>query len=676
MADAIQLLNKMHPDSGEYSVAKMLEQHEWEFKKDFVVEAEGMAAELILEGVDTYADVYLNGKPVQRCDNAFHPWKIDISKAIQKGNNTLLVSFSNPVIHDLPKAKKLHYSFPADGGKTTPFTRKPALHFGWDFAKRMVNCRVASARVEQYREFEILDVQYTTEWRENKVVLKTTASIESKINAKAKLSFHFGSNDDRNRFVTDQELRKGLNVKTLIREFKPDDIQLWWPNGMGESFLYSVSFDCVVNGLKEKRSDKIGFRKFEVDQSHDKWGESFQFVVNDQRIFARGFNYISTEKEITEAEVKHWKELNVNMIRIWGGATYGSNRLYQLCDAYGILIWQDFMFGNTMYPGDKDFLNSVSEEASYQLKRLRNHPSLALYSGNNEIEVAWKNWGWDKTYHYTSRDKKQMQKSYKKLFKTLLPTLVNELDPDRFYLSSSPISNWGKAEDFNSGDNHFWGVFHGDMPIEAYNTHIPRFASEYGMQSYSMNFDTTILNMAYSDAVNNAFTWAQHCYKGNKNLEKYQQQSGLKFTSVRDFIRNSQIVQAEAMRIAIEAHRRNMDKCAGSIVWQWNDVDESASWSMIDVNGKPKLVHSVLKRAFAPVLLSKIIVDGKIQIYVINDIPLEEDLQLKWTEGADERGRIFNIKDLGSRMILELPVSEKASKFRLISGEQVLSTAE
>ncbi len=652
-----------NPYSGNEKLLAWAETQNWVFERDIEISDVNQLGELVFTGLDTYAKVYLNNVFLFAGDNAFQVYRRNVSKVCQVGKNVLRIEFSSPVLIDEKKVEKVGLIYPADSDthpkKTSVFTRKPAYQFGWDFAPRRVNFRLEEMKILPVTSFQITELNAAlVPGKTNKITLKAQLWSEKK----TKVQVQFQLSNLTKPISWSVSLDSGMNV--ITKEIPRQGINLWWPNGLGQAQLYPLTLVVSRSGELEKRTENIGFKQFRIEQLADKFGTSFQFKVNGKILFAKGFNYIQTEKEVSELEVQEWARAGINTIRVWGGGNYGSDKLYELCDKYGILVWQDFMFANTMYPGDSNFLQSVKVEAQQQITRLHKHPCLALWCGNNEVEVAWKNWGWQQTYGYSSVDSIRLIAAYNHLFKQLLPQTVSELDPGRFYFSSSPISNWGKPDDFNHGDNHFWGVYHGEMPFEAYNTHIPRFASEYGMQSYpEMSTLHRFLDSTQLWLESPTIKSLQKSYKGNKLLEKYMRWYLGQAFDLEDFVYKTQVLQAEAMRIAISAHRRNTDKCSGSLLWQYNDVAPAASWSLVDFLGKPKAAYYTSFNAFSAQLISPIVEHDSLKIWLVNDQDtsvLELNLYLLNFAGDTLKSRTMAVETVpnSSELVYAAPKSE------------------
>jgi beta-mannosidase len=312
------------------------------------------------------------------------------------------------------------------------------------------------------------------------------------------------------------------------------------------------------------------------------------------------------------------------MLRIWGGGTYGSDELYQLCNENGILIWQDFMFACAMYPGDSGFANNVNEELKDQIIRLRNHPSLAIWCGNNEIDEGWKNWGWQKQYNYSTIDSARVAMHYFSLFEEQIKEAVQNLDGNRFYWPSSPSIGWGRKESLTQGDAHYWGVWWGMEPFEVYKKKVPRFMSEYGFQG--MPELKTFENMGAVKHSSNGYEIDSTVLKthqkhptGYQTIQSYMQRDYKITKSFEDYVYVSQLLQADGMKTAMEAHRRAMPYCMGSLYWQLNDCWPVTSWSSIDYNGKWKALHYQVKKSFNDLLVSFEDKNDSVLVYIVSD---------------------------------------------------------
>ena len=408
---------------------------------------------------------------------------------------------------------------------------------------------------------------------------------------------------------------------TICEKIYVEDPQIWWPNGYGAQPLYDL--EVTISGQKLKK--RIGFRDLKLVTKEDERGLGFKFCVNGVDVFAKGANWIPCDamplrqtRSVVEDLLNSAVEANMNMLRVWGGGQYESDDFYDLCDEMGILVWQDFMFACSLYPGDDDFLQSVEREARYQVDRLKDHPSIVLWCGNNEIAWAWHNWGWKDKY-----PEEVYKEDYNKLFHKVLPAVCQELDPSRYYWPSSPGDGDtlpGRGQGYGSGDNHFWDVWHGGKDFSAFEDNIGRFMSDYGMQSFpDLKTVDLFCDQGQQDLESDIIKSHQKASLGNGNVEKYVDMYFPKPKNFRSFVMVTQIMAGEAIKRAVEAHRRAMPYCMGSLYWQLNDCWPVASWSSLDYYGNWKALHYYAREFFSPVLLSVLEKDDNINLFVVND---------------------------------------------------------
>ena len=408
---------------------------------------------------------------------------------------------------------------------------------------------------------------------------------------------------------------------------------------MGDQNMYEVKVKLQSNNNFVTTSKRIGLREINLVTSEDSIGNNFYFEVNKKPVFMKGVNYIPQDIFLNRVSDDKYEELlnsavdaNMNMIRVWGGGIYENEIFYNLCDEKGLLVWQDFMFACAMYPGDQEFLKSVEQEAEFNVKRLRGHPSIALWCGNNEVRSAWKNWGWEKDVieNQSPEIANEISKAYDDVFHKILPKVVNNLDSSTAYWPSSPGSTFsGGTESYTSGDAHYWGVWWGKENFESYNQKVPRFMSEFGFQSfpefssidkYTNESDYSI----YSDVMKSH----QRSSIGNKTIEDYMLRYYNKPKSFKGYLYVSQILQAYGVSMGMEAHRRNKGYSMGSLYWQLNDCWPVASWSSIDYFGKWKALHYSTKKAFQPVLISFFKSDSEIELHIISDLLESKEVNL------------------------------------------------
>jgi beta-mannosidase len=401
--------------------------------------------------------------------------------------------------------------------------------------------------------------------------------------------------------------------------------QLWWPAGMGPQKLYTLRARLIVNNRpSDELSTRVGLRTLELRQQPDADGKSFTFVVNGVPVFARGANWVPADSfpvRVTRERYR-WllesaRDANMNMLRVWGGGFYESDDFYELCDELGLLVWQDFMFACSMYPGDEKFLASVRAEAEDNVRRLRNHPSIAIWVGNNEVETAWQHWGWKQKLPAKLWD------DYKKLFHGVLPEVVAALDPLRPYWPSSPSSNLEEDSDSQRmGDVHYWEVWHAAKPFTEYERQHPRFMSEYGFQSFPSIETVGAYTVASDQDIQSPVMLAHQKHpRGNQLIREYMLREYPEPKDFASFLYVSQVLQAEGIRVGAEHLRRIMPHNMGSLFWQLDDCWPVASWSSIDYFGRWKALQYYARRFYSPVLVSPHEEGERVHIYVVNDRP-------------------------------------------------------
>ncbi|HSD13046.1 MAG TPA: glycoside hydrolase family 2 protein [Flavobacterium sp.] len=618
-----------------------IENEDWEYETSFTVSAKELGnknIDLQFDGLDTYAEVFLNGTMVLKADNMFRTWKTAVKKHLKVGQNKLKVVFHSAVKKGKEEAKKLPYTLPGD---EKIFTRKAQYQYGWDWGPRFVTAGIwKKVQLHFWNSAKIENLRYEQ---------------KSLSDAKAELLFIAELNCRKagdyllkiNNKSASYSLKKGRNQLKISYEIS--NPKRWWSHGLGEAHLYpfTVSISQATK-IIDTRGLNIGLRTLELVQEKDNIGKSFYFKLNGVPVFMKGANYIPPDSFLPRAKdsvyksiVKNAVDANMNMLRVWGGGVYADDAFYDECDKNGILVWQDFMFACAMYPGDKNFLNSVKQEVVDNVNRLQNHPSLAIWCGNNENDEGWHNWGWQKQYKYSEKDSASIWHDYKKLFHELIPKTLDSLlsKEKNLYWPSSPSIGWGRKESLLQGDSHYWGVWWGMEPFEIYKKKVGRFMSEYGFQgmpaleTFKTFADVNDLNFT-SDAVKNH----QKHPTGYQTIQTYMERDYKIPTKFEDYIYVSQLLQAEGMKTAIEAHRRAKPYCMGTLYWQLNDCWPVTSWSSVDYFGNWKAFHYQAKRSFEQVLISVAEEDNQYKVYVINDElkPKKGKLQL---EVVDFKGK-------------------------------------
>ena len=416
---------------------------------------------------------------------------------------------------------------------------------------------------------------------------------------------------------------------------------------MGNAYIGKCGSD------KQLPEQLLSTRSVELRQTKDSVGQSFEFVINGKPVFAKGVNWIPSDffpHRMTEERYRELlqacKDANINMIRVWGGGIYEPDIFYDLCDEMGIMVWQDFMFAGTLYPGDKSFLDNVKKEATEQVLRLRHHPCIVLWCGNNEVKNGWEDWGWQA--NYTAEQREQLDHDMHYLFDTLLANVVSMNGNGVPYIPTSPLWGWGHPECCTEGDSHYWGVWWGELPFEMWYQKTGRFMSEYGFQSYPdiRTLQTVVPDTALylgSAALNNH----QKHARGVQIIDKAMHQYFHRPDNLEDYVYVSQLVQAYGIGMAIEEHRRRTPYCMGTLVWQLNDCWPVASWSCIDYYGRRKALYYEMKRQFAPVIIAcDTMQNGKLPIYVVNDsnesVTCDVLVRLCQMDGTDISSKLIN----------------------------------
>lgn len=617
--------NKVIPDpffGANEKQLQWIENENWEYETYFSLassELKNQNIDLEFDGLDTYATVFLNGKIVLEADNMFRKWTISVKSNLKKDNNHLKIVFHSAVEKGKSKAKKLPFTLPEN---ERVFVRKAQYQFGWDWGPRFVTAGIwQKVQLKFWNSAKIENIKYSQiELNSKKAVLEFTTEIKTSKAKTIQLKI--------NEVIKTFHLEKGLNeVKMKYEILSP---KLWWSNGLGEANLYSFTMEMSQKKeLLESRKLKIGLRTIELIQQKDDTGTGFAFKLNGKMVFMKGANYIPPDSflprvsdSIYNTLVENARKSNMNMLRVWGGGVYPDEAFYEACDANGILVWQDFMFACAMYPGDEKFLENVKQEVIHQVNRLQNHPSLAIWCGNNENDEGWHNWGWQKQLNYSTADSTQIWNDYTKVFHEVIPNTLDSLvaKNKNIYWPSSPSIGWGRKESMTQGDSHYWGVWWGKEPFEVYKKKVPRFMSEYGFQGMP-NIQTLKKVVSESDLNFNSEALKNHQKHpiGNETIKEYMERDYQIPEKFDDYIYVSQLLQANGMKTAMEAHRRAKPYCMGTLYWQFNDCWPVTSWSSLDYFGNWKAFHYQAKRSFENVLLSANEEDEKYKIYLVND---------------------------------------------------------
>lgn len=647
-AMAMQVLyeNQEIPDpyvgENEWIVYEALK-NDFEFSNVFEV-SEGMlsADELVLrcEGLDTAAEIYVNETKIAFVNDMHRTYAFDVKDTVHAGENQIRIYFRSGIEYALEQHAKEPYYHTSDTVDGFSLVRKAHSTYGWDWGPKLPDVGIwRPICLQAYDTARFQDIYVRQFHKEGRVQLK----IETEI-ARLKpedVTMEIVLTDPQGNCVKKTYDSIGEKVSAEITVEKP---QLWWCNGFGSQPLYEVK--CILKKEEEVLEEavkRIGLRTLTVRREKDSWGESFEFCVNGVSVFAMGANYIPEDcfytrcsRERSEALIRQCVRANYNSIRVWGGGYFCDDYFYDLCDEYGLIVWQDLLFACGVYRLHEDFVENVVQETIDNVKRLRHHASIALWCGNNELEWGWS--GWDMGFGNRVQDKAD----YIKLFEWILPQTVKKIDPDRFYWLASPSSggSFDDPNDQNRGDVHYWEVWHRLKHFTEYRKYYFRFCSEFGFQSFPSE---KTVNTFAAESDKNIFSpvMENHQKNGGANgLILYYLSANFKYPS--DFgtlLYVSQILQAEAIRYGVEHWRSNRGRCMGALYWQVNDCWPVASWSSLDYYNRWKPLHYYAKKFYAPVLLSALEEKGQIRFVVSNETMQEVNAEIIWRL-RDHQGNI------------------------------------
>lgn len=623
-----------------------VDKEDWIYRTCFDVDAATLGrdrVELIFEGLDTYADVTLNGERILQADNMFRSWSVEVKSLLKREGNELEVYFHSPIARTLPLWEATPWrdiiesgnDQSANGGlfgaRVGVFARKAGYHFGWDWGPRLVTSGIwRPVRLESWNGVRISDVFY---------LQKSVDARRAEVGVTVGLDI---AEDEKNN--RDVEIRlNNLTDGTLLArwrgrpqgettlDFAIDNPRLWWTNGLGEPFLYEFEVEVREGGKTvDRRRQSLGLRSLRLVTEPDGWGESFYFELNGVPVFMKGANYIPDDSFLPRVTPERYERTirdavlsNMNMLRVWGGGIYENDIFYDLCDRNGILVWQDFMFSCALYPAEGELMESIRAEARENVRRLRNHTCIALWCGNNECLDMWFNWGVKRRFDRTNPEWSEVQwKQFTDLYFEVLPGIVAAEHPGAAYRRSSPYTDDRGTRSEDAGDYHDWDVWGRALEFDGFNSRKSRFFSEYGFQGFP-SFET-VKRFARSPGDWSATSEVMLSHQragtgGNQKIESMMRRDYGVPRDFESFTYLSQLMQADAMRMAMEAHRRQMPRCMGSLIWQMNDCWPAASWSGRDYWGNWKGQQYVLRRTFDDILLSPVVEDGELRVYAVSD---------------------------------------------------------
>ena len=582
------------------------------FYSEFSLSQEELKCEkidLTFFGVDTICEVYFNDTPLGKIQNMHRMYEYDVT-ALAKEKNVIKLHIKAPIPY-FEKMEASHHLY--TNGDTIPgaaHLRKALYMSGWDWAPKLPNMGIfRPVAVRCYNTDKLGDVSIIQHHKGDFVRLDVSCTTK-----------HNSSKVTIDCIVDGQK----ITLENGKGEIVIKNPRLWWPNGYGKQELYHIEFLMYENDtLIDKVEKDIGLRTLTLSQEKDEYGQEFCFKVNGVKIFAMGANYVPIDillsritKDRVENLIKDCIFANFNCIRVWGGAFYPEDYFYDLCDKYGLIVWQDFMVACANVWLTDEMEKEFIEEATYNVKRIRHHACLGLLCGNNEMEEAVCYW------EDADGNDPLVRKDYLRLYEEILPSICKEHAPYISYTPSSPTSGGGfdDPKDYTRGDVHFWNVWNGDCEFDEYRRHKFRFCSEYGFESLpSMK---TIKEFCPLDEMNLlSYTMESHQkhWHGNVKLIRYLAERYLMPKDLETTVYATQLNQATAIQYGVEHFRRCRGYTMGSIYWQLNDTWPVASWSSLDYFGRYKALHYFAKRFYQGIALGLFNESDKITINVSNE---------------------------------------------------------
>ena len=657
---------------------------DYEFCRTFAVTEDVLNEKkviLVCEGLDTLADIYINGKKAGSTDNMHRTWKLDVKGFLHSGENQIRIVFRSVFKYiedyEYEENKEIHY-VPCGGMKGNQLIRKAHCMFGWDWGPQTIDAGIfRDIYLEAYSHPRIEDVKITQRHGDNAVDVCTTVAVSGDAVDKCQVRVSIRKdmtsvrgNGHAVQETGDLEIYADgavlLNSNSVTLTGRIHNPKLWWPNGYGDQPLYKVKVELLDEDgeVLETITKRIGLRTLTISQEKDLWGKEFAFCVNGVKIFAMGGNYIPEDciysritPELQEYLLESCKRANFNCVRVWGGGYYPSDHFYDLCDEMGLIVWQDLMFACNVYDLTEEFEENITKEITENVKRLRHHASLGLWCGNNEMESAWDHWP------EVQSESKYLRADYIKMFEHVVPKAVKAADSETFFWQSSPSSGgcFDEPDDENRGDCHYWDVWHGQKPFTDYQKHYFRFCSEFGFQSFpclktvesfTEEKDRNIFSRVMEKHQKNPAANGKILYYLSENF-RYPE-------NFRKLLYVSQILQGMAMKYGVDHWRRHRGRCMGTLYWQINDNWPVASWASIDYFGSWKALHYMAKKFYGPQAVSMCMDGNTMQVYLANESMEAQSYQVvfyvknmeceilekitgKGTVGVQESGQILTV---------------------------------
>lgn len=644
------------------------------FYKTFSIEKQkGYTYELCCDGIDTVADIYINGVLIKQVKNMHLRYCTECQDVLKNGINKIEIYFHSAIkyIEDyVPQpGKEIHFTACGAMDKNQ-YIRKAHSMFGWDWGPKLPDMGI-------WRDIYIKAVKIAsfgsirTSQKHGSSAVEVFAEAYIKLAGEEECAFTQEKAQTEIRFqgfFIEFELLSpdGKKIPFTNGRCQVKEPMLWWPNRYGKQPLYTLTARLFYKGhLLDKTECRIGLRTLTISQEKDQWGEEFAFCVNGVKIFAKGANYIPEDciypritKERIQGLLQAAADCGFNCIRVWGGGYYPSEDFYNFCDENGLVVWQDFMYACNIYELTEEFKESIIAETKDNVKRLRNHASLGLWCGNNEMESAWDHWGGfcDHT--------ELLKQDYIKMFGHIIPDALRSEDKITFYWPSSPSSGRGfnNPDSSNTGDCHYWDVWHGEKPFSDYGNYYFRFCSEFGFQSLPCM--ETINTFAAKEDLN-IFSEVMESHQkngtANAKILHYISENFLYPKDFKSLVYISQVLQGIAIKEGVEHWRRNRGRCMGSIYWQFNDNWPVISWSGIDYYGRWKALQYMSKHFYADILGSlKVSENYQYTPYVQNE-----------TFTDSETGLTIYVKNMDGNILYEKTGNIKCRPLSVASMETV-----
>ncbi|HXY13383.1 MAG TPA: glycoside hydrolase family 2 protein [Terriglobales bacterium] len=618
---------------------------DWEYQTTFQVDTTTLThahVDLVFEGLDTFADVYLNSKAILHTNNMFREWRVAAKPSLAAGDNTLRIVFHSPVKYMLPYAKSLPYLLPSisthnfgneENIATAPYTRKAPYQYGWDWGPRFLTegiwkpVLLESWDALRIDNFHVHQQKITAE----AATLTAELAIEASQASTAVISYAHNELPGRESNDGSQTVQLDPGMNHVSFAFRIASPKRWYPVGYGAQDRYRFSTSIRIGRETAARAElTTGLRSVELRRQADEWGKSFEFVVNGIPVFAKGADVIPFDsfpsrvtREVQRSILQAARDAHMNMVREWGGGHYESDDFFEICDELGIMVWQEFMFGGDMVPGDVEFQENVRQEAIDQITRLRDHPSVVIWCGNNEVETGWHHWEdrqeFKESISPETRDR--VWQDYIIMFADILKSAVAQYADSTPYWPSSSSANFEEVPDNqHNGDMHYWAVWHQQAPAEDYTKQFPRFMTEFGFQSFpEMRTIRTFAKPEDFDIRSTVMQAHQKNKGGNERILTYMLREYREPKDFPSFVYLSQVQQAEIIKIGAEHLRRQRPRTMGSLYWQLNDCWPVASWASIDYYGRWKALHFYARRFYDDVLVSPFLHDDKVDVYVVSD---------------------------------------------------------